>query len=222
MITLSVDIVAHQKRLAMAEHLASSSNADRLWVDDGTLGEWKNHLRAWRAAEGSGATHAVILQDDAVPVEGFRDAVLQAVELKPGELISLYVGTHRPRREEVLRSVGVADREKASWLVADTLMWGVGIVIPTHLIGEALEEVRTSRLPYDQRIGKWAEDTGRDVYYTWPSLVDHKDEETVVKGRSKSQGVRVAHRVGIPEWNDKAVRINQIDNNFLGSTKDRT
>lgn len=221
MTTLSIDIVAHQKRADMALNLASSIEADRLWVDDGTLGEWKNHLRAWRAAADSGATHAVILQDDAVPVDDFRSHVLEAVEHKPDELISLYVGTHRPRREEVLRSIGVADREGASWLVADTLMWGVGLVIPTILVQEVLEVVIDSRLPYDQRVGLWAERTDRDVYYTWPSLIDHQDEPTVIKGRSKSQGVRIAHRVGVPQWNDKVIRINKTDNNFLASTKDR-
>jgi hypothetical protein len=219
--TFYVAVVAHEKRRKMAEELSQLVDADKVFYDDGFLGEWRNHYKALRAGERSGATHVVVLQDDALPVEGFSLALESMVEEMPNELISLYVGTHKPRAQQVEIAVKKADQKNAAWLTADTLMWGVGIVVPALLISEMLDHVSGSKLPYDQRLGLWAEDTGRDVYYTWPSLVDHADEPTVIAGRSKKQGRRVAHRVGIPSWNDETVRIERPDDFMIRSKRDQ-
>ena len=191
----------------MAKALAASVSADHTWIDRGYHGEWKNHLRAWKAASESDATHAVVLQDDAVPVEDFRKHVLEAIEHKPYEMISLYVGTHRPRKEQVEEAVRTAELNKASWMYADTLMWGVGVVMPTLMIEGVFDIVRKSKLPYDQRLGLGAMMLKRQVYYTWPSLVDHADVPTVAHGDKKQQGKRVAHRVGVPTWNSMEIEI---------------
>lgn len=204
---LTVHVVAHESRMWRAEALRVAVSADHVWMDHGYHGEWKNHLRAWKSARDSGKKWAVILQDDAVPVENFRKHVMDAVNHKPDEMISLYVGTHRPRKQQVLDAVELAESQNASWLVANTLMWGVGVVLPTSRIQEMLDKTAKIRLPYDQRLGAWAETTGRSVYYTWPSLVDHADEETVAHVGKKQQGKRIAHRVGVPNWNEIHVNI---------------
>lgn len=204
--SLSIHVVAHIKRKTMAEALAASVSADHVWMDEGHHGEWENHLRAWEAARDSGKKYAIILQDDALPIEDFRKHVADAIAAKPDEMISLYTGTHRPRKQQVLDAVELAESQNASWLVANTLMWGVGVVLPTDQIQGMLDRIRKSVLPYDQRLGRWIEVSRRSVYYTWPSLVNHADEETVAH-TGKAQGVRVAHKVGIPNWNDTVVSI---------------
>jgi len=216
---LYVAVVAHTKRERLAASLDEKVQADAVFMDDGTLGEWRNHELAWKSAVASGKTHAVILQDDALPVNNFRDLVIEAVEQKPYNLISLYVGTHRPRRDEVLKTVQQAEKMKASWLVADTLMWGVGVVVPTALIPEILSTIEKSKVAYDQRIGRWAELTKNNVYYTWPSLVGHADEPTVVKGRGKTQGQRVAHRTGTPVWGGATLWIPRPNDWIFESNK---
>ena len=209
------EIVAHTSRLDEVERLTSHLGAEgvhpHIWVDDGFLGEWKNHVRALNHAASSDADHAVILQDDALPVEDFTEAVQAAINQRPTDLISLYVGTSRPREEQVLKAVAEAEKSDACWLKANTLLWGVGIVVPVPLIPALLEQARGGpRLPYDQRLGRANGLLGHDVYYTWPSLVDHHDIPTVVKGHSRVQPVRVAHRVGHPNYTEDALVV-EID-----------
>jgi hypothetical protein len=218
--SLYVGIVAHQKRYEMAFKLATNVKADEVFMDDGFKGEWKNHEYAWRAAARSGCTHAVILQDDAVPIEDFRAHALRACEERPHNIISVYTGTHRPRKEQVLHAVKIAENQNASWLTADTLMWGVGVILPVERIESVLSEAKKSKLPYDQRLGFVFQGFGELVYHTWPSLVDHADEPTVISGRPDRQGQRVAHKVGVPDWNDKSIHIEHPGGIFVGSTKD--
>lgn len=220
MTDLYVGVVAHQKRYNMAFKLATDVKADEVFMDDGFKGEWKNHEYAWKCAARSGKSHAVILQDDAVPIDNFREHVIEACKQRPYSAISLYTGTHRPRKEEVINAVQIAENSGASWLTADTLMWGVGVVLPCDRIEFVLEEAKKSSLPYDQRLGFVFQQFDELVYYTWPSLVDHADQPTVIKGRPDRQGERVAHRTGIPDWNDKAVQIDRPGGLYLPSTKD--
>lgn len=222
--SLIVEIVAHPERLSLASQLREATQAEQVWVDrrpGGKGAEWRNHMRAWKHALDSGATHAAILQDDAVPVPDFRKHAERAAQERPNSLISLYIGNHRPRTEDVARAVGQAQRIGASWLSAETLFWGVGVIVPTNLIPEILEACKDSKYAYDQRIGLWAKKTGNKVLYTYPSLVDHADLVTSVLGRKKDQGVRVAHKVGVPSWNNTTVPVEAKNQRLLSSTRDR-
>lgn len=197
-------VVAHTKRLVQAQALASQIGAVT-FLDDGTQGEWANHARAltWAAEHG---THAVIVQDDALPIPEFSECVRQAIEHKPDDLIGLYVGRSRPLRERVEKAVAKADEIGASWLTCERLCWGVATIVPTHAIDALLTYETTA--PYDRRLGMaWREHTGRDVVYTWPSLVDHADGESVIDGRAARLPGRVAHRVGVPSWADLSVAV---------------
>lgn len=221
MVSLYIGVVAHQKRYNRAFKLATDIKADEVFMDDGFKGEWRNHEYAWKAAARSGKTHACILQDDAIPIDDFREHATRAAEEKPDSLISLYTGTHRPRKEQVEHAVKIAQNTNASWLTASTLMWGVGIIVPVERIEGILAKAQESSLPYDQRIGYVFEEWNESVYHTWPSLVDHADEATVVPGRPAYQGIRVAHQVGIPEWNSTTVHIEKPAGSFLRSKNDK-
>lgn len=205
-------VVAHRLRLAQAINLTNQLDITRTpgkcFIDDGFLGEWRNTRRALEWGRQRDVSHVLVLQDDAVPVPGFMDHVHEAVRRRPDDLISLYVGTGRPRAAEVLEAVEEARRSHASWLVADGPIWGVGIVWPVHCVNSFLQwgDRWRHRLPYDQRALAWSQATGRRCYYTWPSLVNHADGPSVIKGRSHQlELVRVAHEVGVPDWNDTEV-----------------
>jgi hypothetical protein len=202
-------IVAHQRRWFEAERLAIYTRG-KFFMDNGFLGEWKNTRRALAWGRSQGATHVVVLQDDAVPIPEFLTQVREAIKRRPDDVIGLYVGTGRPYAEEVLRAVQAARRSLASWLVSDGLIWGVGAVWPVPLIDHFLSwtDLWRHRLPYDQRALAWSQATGHRCYHTWPSLVNHADLPSVIKGRDhKLELVRVAHEVGVPDWNDVEVEM---------------
>jgi hypothetical protein len=200
----AVVVVAHHARLEQATALAETLDAE-MFVDDGSLGEWDNHERAIRWAAEHG-THAVVVQDDALPIPEFRQCVEQAIEHRPDDMIGLYVGRLRPERERVEKAVAQADEVGASWLTHERLLWGVATIMPNEAV-PALLEYRSHRA-YDLRLGRaWAAHTRRPVLYTWPSLVDHADQPSVITGRPAREDGRVAHRVGVPTWSDVSVAI---------------
>jgi hypothetical protein len=205
-VSLAVAVVAHPARLAAAEQLATTLSA-HLVVDEHQQGEWPTHARALAWAAEQDTSHALVVQDDAVPIPGMLDHVAAAIDAQPDGPIGLYVGRSRPRPEQVARAVHRADEVGASWLEASTLLWGVATVLPATDLPALVAWGCRCHLPYDQRIGAWYRNQCRPVRYTWPSLVDHADGPSLLTGRARTLP-RVAWRTGAPRtWDGPVVHI---------------
>jgi GR25 family glycosyltransferase involved in LPS biosynthesis len=81
-----VAIVGHTSRQAMIDELAAAIvEPAAVLIDDGRLGCTANHRRAWETLHRrrSQAEWGVVLEDDAVPVDGFRDQLTIALQAAP-------------------------------------------------------------------------------------------------------------------------------------------
>jgi hypothetical protein len=205
----SIGIVGHVIRSGHAETLANKLGAF-LCLDDGTQGCDLNHIGVLERLSHLKADWAVVLEDDAVPVDGFLEQLDKALPLAPSGLVSLYLGRQRPPQYQnaIAKAVDVADADDASWIVSTRLLHGVGYAIKTSLLDSLLDFA--SNLPIDEHISAWAQLHGRVTSYAWPSLVDHADMPTVVShrdGQPRPPG-RVAWRTGTrPVWASTSVPL---------------
>ena len=203
---LVVAVVAHPARVAAADQLAAFLGAE-VFLDSAGLGAWGNHARALAWAAEQDASHVIVVQDDAEPVPRFLELAAGAIERRPVGPIGFYVGRNRPRAAQVERAVRAAEQLRASWLDADSLLWGVATALPVGDLPALLEWAPSSELPYDARVGRWYRQKGTRVRYTWPSLVDHADWPSVIPDRPRLQP-RKAWKVGEPaSWDGPVVRI---------------
>jgi len=199
---LSAAVMAHPDRELQVNDL--HRRLDRIvptfWDTEGPPSG--NGDRVWRTARGGwqladpDATHHVLIQDDALPCEDFLAGLERALAyVPPDAVVSPYLGTGRnvPIRWEAMARA--AETAGASWVVSQKLMWGVCLVLPTHLVPEMVEYAdRRSGVPDDMRVAGWAEKTGRDVWYTWPSLVDHLRVPSLTKHRATDRVARLHHQ----------------------------
>lgn len=192
MITLSASIMAHVNRYTevceltarldrdvsiVTDHIQPpSGNGDRIWA---------NARLAWQAYDAL-ATHHVLIQDDAIVCGDFLAGLERALEHVPDDaIVSPYLGQGRnvPARWTALANQATA--AGARWARTDKLMWGVCIVMPTKLIPEMIQFAdRKAGMPDDMRVSAYASRTGREVWYTWPSLVDHRQGPSLTKHRA--------------------------------------
>jgi hypothetical protein len=160
-----------------------SGKADRVW---------RTARGAWDLADPAADWH-VLIQDDALACQDLLAGLELALEhVPPDAVVSGYLGTGRtvPIRWEALARA--AESAGASWVRTQKLMWGVCVVLPVRLIPEMIERAdRRAGIPDDMRVAGWAERTGREVWYTWPSLVDHRRVSSLTKHRAHD---RVARR----------------------------
>lgn len=212
---LSASIMAHPDRTAEVDALQAalgrpvpinwdtegppSGNADRVW---------RNARTAWQLHDPAADWH-VLIQDDAVPCADLLAGLERALAFVPQDaVVSPYLGTGRnvPIRWEAMARA--ADTAGARWVRSLKLMWGVCLVMPVPLIAEMIEYAdRRTGVPDDMRVAGWAERTGREVWYPWPSLVDHLAVKSLTKHRAADRRARTHHvgsALGI-DWSGHAV-----------------
>lgn len=175
--------MAHPKRTAGATGVADALGlgSDRI-VWDRCNSVWDTARRAWLTFDPE-ATHHLVIQDDAVPCLDLIAGTEKALTHVPDEaVVSLYTGTRRPMVREVNRAVARADEEDASWIVLNALCWGVAVILPTHIIPEMVANCDTQGTPGDDiRIRRFAQSVLKwPVWHTWPSLVDHQDDGSLI------------------------------------------
>ncbi|ELY2671955.1 hypothetical protein SMC00_003560 [Cronobacter sakazakii] len=170
-------IVAHHSRHEQAKKLAESLGA-YLLVDEDDCGANWNHYRAlqWAAEQ---SCRVVVLEDDALPVEGFQTMVTEWLTRFPDSLISFYLGTGRPPQYqlEIATKLIAADRERTEHITMQRLVHAVCYSVPPKLIPKVLAHWDASK-PADYAIG---DACGGPVIYPCSSLVDHADGLPVEK-----------------------------------------
>jgi hypothetical protein len=211
-----IGIVAHTSRLDQANTLADKVNATYISVDDGTLGCNGNHKKVWAHLSEQHTEWSILLEDDAIPVDGFIDQAQQALAVTPGHVVSFYLGRHHiptlDWEQRKQRAIAQADSNEAHWLTTNHLLHAVAVAIPTQQIPSMWHHINKMPdvFPIDEAITHWAYNTGRTVAYTWPSLIDHADQPTTFRHPDKMPRPpgRIAYRTGThTHWTDKAVTM---------------
>ncbi|MDH2557160.1 hypothetical protein [Enterobacter roggenkampii] len=168
-------VVAHHTRIGHAQRLAALLDA-HLLIDDGNRGANWNHRRAieWAAEQ---PCRVVVLEDDALPVQGFTDKITEWLVRFPDDMLSFYLGTGRPPQyqKEIADWLIVADKSRADFITLRRLIHGVCYSIPPQHLNRVLSRWHSSK-PADYAVG---DAYGGAVVYPCYSLVDHADGEPV-------------------------------------------
>jgi hypothetical protein len=201
--TPSVVIVAHTRRAAWANELQAHTGATKICLDDGTLGCYRNHLAAWEYHRAN-SFHgwAVVIEDDAIPVPDFPAQLDLALSSAPPaiSIAALYLGRARPPQYQIPVAAAVADavNDNHAWIVTTKALSAVGIAVRTELVASLCAHLyRAELLDIDEAITQWA-GLKHMIGYTMPSLLDHRDTETLAAhrdGQPRTPG-RVAYKHG--------------------------
>lgn len=168
-------VVGHHARRQQAKALALSIGA-HLLIDEGNHGANWNHRRAieWAAEQ---PCRVVVLEDDALPVRGFRDKLTGWLARFPDSLISFYLGTGRPPQYQMQIATKLidADKRQVDYININRLIHGVCYSVPQSKLQQVITRWNTD-LPADYAVG---DACGGDVVYPCYSLADHADVATV-------------------------------------------
>lgn len=191
---MNIIIVSHYTRSAWAAQIARALPGAVVLTDFMDCGALEAHRNALRTASRLGG-RSIIMEDDAIPVEGFIERATAWIEHMPDDLISFYLGTSRPKNwqpriEHRLREPrGDAPFQ---YIQLGSLVHAVCYTLPEQHIPRVLEGM--CRREADYAIGAaW----GNPVIYPVESLVEHRDEGCVERhpdGEPRTQK-RVARRL---------------------------
>ena len=203
--TISIGIISDTRRKDMGPRLADRVDADFLSVDDGSLGCTQNHARAWRQHAEKPASWNLNLEDDAVPVDQFRDQLDKALKAAPTPIVSLYLGGGYIGDNLTRALLDNARAIDAHWAVAQgQILHAVALAVRQEILAPMIEYLGTQTQPVDSMLSAWALRNTYEIGYSIPSLVDHADEESLVTRyrRSPRRAIVTGRR---DEWCSKLI-----------------
>lgn len=214
--SLSAAVMAHPSRADMVDELTASLDRPVKVVWDEINDRHDTGIRAVEAFDPS-ASHHLVIQDDAVVPRDLLAGTEKALRHIPQDVpVSLYVGRVKPFRAAVEAVTSQADG--ASWITMNGIYWGPAIVLPTAVIPALSKWFRTDGARftnYDRRVSKWFEQHRIRCWYTWPSLVDHRDSDSLVKGhgpgRSAHRFLGCDHSALDVDWSSPVVEMTRTD-----------
>lgn len=192
---LSVAVMAHRVREGMVDELVqridrpvevvwSRSEVPPTGAKECSADRWDTGARAWLAHDPAADWHLVV-QDDALVCQDLVAGLEKALDhVQHDCAVSLYAGRVRPFAPLITASLPAADEEPTSWLTMPDLNWGVAFAMPVATIADAIDfgsrKVR-SVVNYDKAISRYWVSREAWTLYTWPSLVDHRDAESLTR-----------------------------------------
>lgn len=191
MIRLSVAIQHHPARPELPERLVEQLAMGplvELVVDPepfGPASPWRTAREAWRRTP-DWCTHRLVIQDDALPCDGFRRRALEAIAEHPDEPVSFFYGLNSyPLDMQGYRDA--YDTGKA-WFALPLQGWVpcVALCLPRAMALDLAE----FHLPHhdrdhvadDEVVLEWCAARGYSCMATVPSLVNHDDLATSTMG----------------------------------------
>lgn len=194
-VRLSAAIMAHPKRADMVGELRELLDRDVPVVWDRINDRHDTGIRAMQAYDRD-ATHHLVIQDDVVPCRDLLAGVEQSLQFVPDDMPAcFYIGQVQPFSKAVAAAVS-ATGPNTSWIAMSGPFWGTAIAVPTAVIDDLAkwwgspDGQRVSN--YDRRIYRFfLANGGGECRYSWPSLVEHRGDLSLVRPRS---GVRTSHK----------------------------
>lgn len=203
--TISIGVVSDVRRREMGIRLAQLVDADFLTIDDGSLGCTRNHINAWRQHAKAPAEWNLNLEDDAVPVDAFRDQLEGALNAAPAPIVSLYLGGGYIGDNLVRALLKAAEKAGSNWAVTEgAVRHAVALAVRREVLFPMIEHLERKTGPVDSMIGSWAVHNSHRVAYSLPSLVDHADGKSLVTKyhRSPRRAFKTGQREG---WCSKLI-----------------
>ncbi len=162
---------------------------------------WANARRVWADAH-EGATHRLLLQDDIVLCGDFLEAVRKAINACARDgVLGLFT---------IRKAVEEAVKDGRQWVAAADGAWGQAICLPAKLLPSFLNfaDRFCHKSQDDQRLMAYLHVTNRLVFTPVPTLIDHRDEGSLM-GNSYPGGRRVSKNFvgeGVPVRSIRSLR----------------
>ena len=167
MAKVSISIMAHPQRKAYIPYLESKLGKVPIAWDEGR-GIWDTCRRAWLMHDPLADYH-IVVQDDALIG---KDFMKQAAAIMKRDLIySFYIG--RPRFiNQILRAKSL----KCTHLLKRNIHHEICLGFPTKRITPMIELCDALHADSDRYINKYVTANNLKVWFTMPSLIDHRNE----------------------------------------------
>lgn len=190
---MNIVIVGHHSRVEWIEKLQRYFPRAKVVMDDEDRGAAWGHREALKIAARN-RERTIIMEDDAAPVEGFEELAQSWFDRYPGDFLSFYLGTGRPKYWQRIVDTKLRTTQ-LDHIVLPQLLHAVCYSIPAFAVRRVLDQMTLPEADF-----ALADAWGRLILYPVESLVEHRDGTPVEKHPDGEPRVerRVARKLAGP------------------------
>lgn len=166
---LAIVIMAHPERQKWAKELSQKLQAPIVY--DRISNIWDTCRRAWLSQVSVGSEYTLVLQDDAIVCSNFRE---RAEALLEEDLVYSFFAGHL-----LATRIRHAINRKRSYVESGQIFNEIALCMRTEHIEDMVRFCDEREATTDQEISKWARANRIKIRYPIPSLVDHRDGESL-------------------------------------------
>lgn len=209
MVRLAVAIQHHPSRADLLPRILAELPDALVVTDPDPTAHVRSPWRTYRAcldAIPADATHLLVIQDDAVPCRDFAATLVRVIAARPDDALCLFT----PGIGLLARAIMDACSRDERWVELPSREWCpvVALVLPRRMVDDLRAWAAGKNLPAWERsddalMGRFCRESGRRVWATMPSLVDHADDVPSLVGNPAFAGLnpgRVAACWAGREW----------------------
>lgn len=149
-------------------------------------GVWRCAKAAWRSYIGKPVTHVCVIQDDVILCDDFVRLAEERIAEMPNDALTFF-----SRRTAVRVAANHGERwvefPGRDFLMAQAVVMPVTYVEPFITWADRFVAETEGD---DVRLSAWLQNCGAKIYASAPSLVDHRQVPSLMKGRSTKRGAR--------------------------------
>jgi len=144
-------------------------------------GVWPTVRKAWKFGLASGATHHLVVQDDALASKNFLETVHRLIEIKPDELICFF---------SMRKAAQQARARGEHWFTTNDGCFGISLCFPIEFLAALVRWERTHVKPDcphdDTRVANYLKygPIKKRVWHPSPSLIEHAAPSDSILGNS--------------------------------------
>lgn len=204
MVRLALVVQTHPARAELLAALLASLTPTHVLVardpvPDGRASALRSYLAAL-ALLPEWASHLCVIQDDALPCDGFVAGAAAAIAARPDNPIAFFTPRQPP---DMAYKVKCAVQREETFVELPTRRWApvVALSWPRELVPEFLAFVEEQKWPAqfgadDEAVGHFLRRRGTALYATVPSLVEHPDVVPSLVGKRPRGGRTAARYIG--------------------------
>jgi len=171
---ISVSIMAHSSRSDNFDYLREKLNDPPFAIDQQgqEIGVWENAKRAWKLYDPEAEYH-VVVQDDIIIGKGFLERAEQL--MKHDVIYNFYMG----KRPRFRREIEQAKAKNKRFIIKTNLHHECCFGMRTERIDEMIKYCDSLNPKSDRVINKYINKEKLMVFFTMPSLVSHRKNQSL-------------------------------------------
>jgi hypothetical protein len=186
----------HPSRHALLARCTPADMPVRVVADpdpDGEPSSWRCYQACLDVVIRSSESHAVVIQDDAIPCVDFSERVEAAISDHPEAVIGLFCSHQHPQLALAMRRAADAGtryvRHPMGWFPTVAVVWPSAAAWAFRHYGDDQRiRPRTDRSEDEVRVARWGRRMGVTMIHTVPSLVEHPDDQPSLFQRRAKRG----------------------------------